>query len=278
MSVMTKIGVVQFNSSIVPEDNLSALFSYAQEGVNQGADLIVTPECTNILDMNRQRILSNTTYEEQDFFLKACQEFCNTNSVSLLLGSLIVKVQEDRLANRSILINKQGQIVGRYDKIHLFDVDLPDGESYRESALYEAGNRVVSARLDGLHLGMTICYDLRFPYLYRALADEGVAVIFVPAAFTVPTGKAHWHSLLRARAIENGCYIIAPAQSGMHQTGRATYGHSLVVDPWGEVLLDAGGTIDEEATGVYMVDVDSYLVDKIRSKIPSLQHTRSLEI
>lgn len=272
-----KIGLIQMNSSKVPKDNLSALLSYALDGVNQGADFLVSPECSNTIDMNKVSILSSTFFEQDDPFIQAVQAFCREHQCAFLLGSVMVKVADDKLANRSILIDKSGIIIARYDKIHLFDVDLPNGESYRESNLYQAGDKAVTAAVSMVTLGLSICYDLRFPYLYRGLASKGADVLMVPAAFTVPTGKAHWHTLLKARAIETGCYVVAPAQVGMHETGRSTYGHSLVVDPWGKVILDAGGTQEAPNCGIHMVDINLENISKARQKIPSLSHTRPIE-
>lgn len=271
-----KIALLQMTSSKVPEDNLSALLSYAAKAAEKGGKVIFSPECSNIMDMNRETVLAHTQPEEQDMMVAAVKDFCRQHHVTFFLGSVVVKVADDRLANRSLVIGPAGQVIARYDKMHLFDVDLPNGESYRESRLYQGGDQAVIAALADTQVGLSVCYDVRFPYLYRHLATAGATILTVPAAFTVPTGQAHWHVLLRARAIETGSFVIAAAQCGMHETGRATYGHSLVVNPWGQVLLDAGGDIDNPEAGVHMVDIDLAEVTKARQKIPSLMHTRRI--
>ncbi|MGE4219659.1 MAG: carbon-nitrogen hydrolase family protein, partial [Alphaproteobacteria bacterium] len=209
--------------------------------------------------------------EAEEPALAAYRALAAELGIWLLAGSLVVKLTDDeRMANRSFLIDPQGNVAARYDKIHMFDVDLANGERYRESATFRPGDRMVVAETPWGGLGMTVCYDVRFPYLYRTLAKAGAGIIAVPAAFTRPTGQAHWHVLLRARAIETGCFVIAPAQCGVHEDGRQTYGHALIVSPWGEVLADAG-----EAPGLAMATLDLNAVEQARAMVPSLTHDRS---
>jgi predicted amidohydrolase len=236
-----------------------------------GAEFIVTPEITGMFEPKRDLHLAKATGEETNPALAAFRELARETGAWLLIGSLAIKLDAARLANRSFLIGPDGVIVARYDKIHMFDVDLENGESYRESALYRPGDNTVLAALPWGTLGMTICYDLRFPYLYRALAQAGADFLSIPAAFTVPTGKAHWHVLQRARAIENGCFVFAAAQWGEHADGRKTYGHSLIVDPWGEVLADAG-----EGVGVITAAIDLAKVAEARRMVPALRHDRGI--
>jgi deaminated glutathione amidase len=211
--------------------------------------------------------------EEEDASLAAFRQAARELKLFVNVGSLALKVSPEKAANRSFLIAPDGEIVGRYDKIHMFDVDLPGGESYRESRNYRPGELAVVADLPWGRLGMTICYDLRFPALYRALAEAGASFFSIPSAFTRRTGEAHWHALMRARAIENGCFVLAAAQGGVHENGRETYGHSLVIDPWGRVLAEGG-----IEPGVVLADVDAAEVAAARARIPSLQHGRRFEV
>jgi deaminated glutathione amidase len=229
----------------------------------------MTPEITGMFEPKRDLHLAKATDEAANPALAAFRELARETGAWLLVGSLAIKLEAARLANRSFLLAPDGAIAARYDKIHMFDVDLKNGESYRESALYRPGDSTILARLPWGTLGMTVCYDLRFPYLYRALAQAGADFLSIPAAFTVPTGKAHWHVLQRARAIENGCFVFAPAQCGEHAEGRKTYGHSLIVDPWGEVLADAG-----EAVGFVTAEIEPAKVAEARRMVPSLRHDR----
>lgn len=253
-------------------DNIAAVDALVRDTAAQGATFISTPETTHLMEMNRQRVLENTFFEGDDPGLKAFCALAAELGIWLHIGSLITKVAEGRLANRAFVIGPDGAIKARYDKIHLFDVDLGNGEAYRESALYNAGEKAVTVETPFGTLGLSICYDLRFPYLYRSLAMAGANILLVPAAFTKPTGEAHWHALLRARAIETGSFVLAAAQGGLHATGRRTYGHSLAVSPWGEIIADGG-----EAGGVMMLDIDLDLVAKARQTIPSLGHGRPFE-
>jgi predicted amidohydrolase len=244
-----------------------------EQAKRSGADYVLTPEMTNIMESSRQRLFSAIVEEEQDTSLATFREVARTLSIYLHVGSLAIKVSPDKAANRSFLIDPHGEIVMRYDKIHMFDVDLPNEESYRESANFRAGETAVLADLPWGRLGFTVCYDLRFPALYRALAEAGATMLSVPAAFTRQTGEAHWHVLLRARAIENGAFVFAAAQGGKHENGRETFGHSLVVDPWGRIIAE-GGT----EPGVILAEIDPAEVATARARIPSLQHGRRFEV
>ncbi len=249
---------------------VSRLIGEAAEG---GADLIMTPEMTGLIESSGRVLLANTFEEADDKALPAFRSLAARLGKWILIGSLAIRVGEDRLANRSFLLAPDGSIAARFDKIPMFDVSLEGGESYRESNRYEAGTQAVVADLPWGRLGMTVCYDVRFPGLYRALARAGADFITVPSAFTVPTGKAHWHVLLRARAIENGCYVFAPAHHGEHESGRKTYGHSLIVDPWGEVIAEA-----PDGEGVIFADIDAERVKNARNRIPALMHDREFSI
>ena len=253
--------------------NASAL---VREAHKSGATLIVLPEVTNIIDMDRSAMAEKLSAEVDDISLVAFCTLAVELKVWLLLGSLGLKHEtalnaegKPKFANRSFLIGDDGVVRNRYTKIHLFDVDLGAGETYQESKSYEPGNETVVADTPWGKLGMTICYDIRFPHLYRKLAQAGAKFLSIPAAFARPSGKAHWHVLMRARAIENGCYVFAAAQCGEHGGGRSTYGHSLIVDPWGEILADGGTEI-----GFVLAEIDTSLVDEVRKKIPSLTNDR----
>lgn len=267
------VALLQLNASDLPDENLPVILEYIQEAADQGAQFILTPEVTNCVSSSRDHQLSVFAFEEDDQTLKAIQAQAKSLAVWVSIGSLGLKTDDPdgRFANRSFLISPKGEIVARYDKIHMFDVDLDKEETYRESAGYRPGSQAVAAETDFAKIGMTICYDLRFPYLHRALALKGAEILIGPSAFSPVSGKAHWEVLLRARAIETGCFVIAAAQCGTHHAtkGRArqTYGHSLVVSPWGEVLLD-GGT----EPGVKIVDIDLGDIAIARKRIPSLSN------
>lgn len=233
-----------------------------------------TPEMSGLLDRDRDRILGNARTEADEPTLAASCAVAADTGMWIALGSLAVRVDgSDRLANRSFMVDGTGAVAARYDKIHLFDVDLGPGDRYRESATYASGDRAVVAATPWGGLGLSVCYDLRFPALYAALAGAGAELVAVPAAFTVPTGRAHWHTLMRARAIETGAFVIAAAQSGHHEDGRDTYGHSLVVDPWGEVLLDMG-----EGAGTAVIEIDLAAVASARTRLPTAQHARAFNV
>lgn len=268
-----RAALIQLNTGDDIDVAVEAVSARIEDAAAGGATFVTTPETTHLMEMNRKRVLEKAFAEADDPGLKAFSALAKKLGIWLHIGSLIIKIGPERLANRSFMIAPDGEIAARYDKAHLFDVELGGGESYRESALYQHGDTSTVVKVDGALMGLTVCYDLRFPYLYRDLAQAGANILLVPAAFTRPTGEAHWHTLLRARAIENGCFVLAAAQTGRHATGRSTYGHSLAVDPWGNVIADAG-----EATGVTMIDLDLSLVDKARRKIPSLTHDRNVTI
>ncbi|MFK3891409.1 carbon-nitrogen hydrolase family protein [Sphingomonas sp. NPDC079357] len=266
---MTKIAVVQPTTGIDPTQNAATLIAAVAEAGRAGAAMVFTPEMSGLLDRDRARAAAAIMREGDDRVLVAVREAAARAGVWVHLGSLALRRPDGRLANRSFVIDAIGNIRARYDKMHLFDVDLPTGESWRESATYAAGERPVVVGTPLGPMGLSICYDMRFPDLYRALTDAGAQILSVPASFTRPTGAAHWHVLLRARAIEAGVYLVAAAQTGVHEDGRATYGHSLVVDPWGEVLLDMG-----EAPGIGYAEIDAARVQEVRSRVPALQHRR----
>ena len=270
---MTRIALFQSNTGIDPRANANALVGAIEQAAKGGAAMLFTPEMSGLLDRDSRRAATNIRSEEDDEVLAACREAAREHGIWLHLGSIAVLVNEEgKVANRGFVIDRMGNIQARYDKIHLFDVDLPTGESWRESAVYQAGKSVVLVNGTPVgKLGLTICYDLRFPSLFARIAEADADLISVPAAFTVPTGRAHWHVLLRARAIEAGIFVVAAAQVGRHEDGRQTFGHSLVVDPWGEVLLDMG-----EETGVAFADIDLARISDVRSRIPALNHRRPI--
>jgi deaminated glutathione amidase len=265
--------MIQMRSSLTPGANIDDAVRMIGEAKAAGADYVLTPEMTNILAAKREQLFAVIAEEESDNALATLRELARQFGIYIHIGSLAIRISHDRAANRSFLIDPKGDIAARYDKIHMFDVDLAGGESYRESRNYRPGDSAVLADLPWGRLGLTICYDLRFPALYRALAEAGATMLSIPSAFTKQTGDAHWHVLLRARAIENGCFVFAAAQGGKHENGRDTYGHSLIVDPWGRIIAE-GGT----EPGVVMTRIDPAEVTKARARIPSLQHGRRFEI
>jgi predicted amidohydrolase len=265
--------LVQMRSGLSPQANLDAALRLIEEAKSGGADYVLTPEMTNILEIKRERLFAAIAPEEDDASLAAFRELARQLGIFLHVGSLAIRLSAEKAANRSFLIDRKGGIVARYDKIHMFDVDLAGGESYRESRNYRPGEIAVAADLPWGRLGLTVCYDLRFPSLYRALAEAGCSFLAIPSAFTQQTGEAHWHVLNRARAIENGAFVLAAAQGGKHENGRETYGHSLVVDPWGRILAE-GGT----EPGVILATIDPAAVTAARAKVPSLQHGRRFEL
>ncbi len=261
-------GLVQMRSGRTPAANIAVAESLIREAAGEGADYVLTPEMTNILDRSSQGTIEAAELEPEDPALARFRHLAEELRIWLHIGSLAIR-SENGVVNRGYLIGPDGRIVTRYDKIHMFDVDLPGGESWRESGLYRPGDQAVIADLPWARLGLTICYDLRFPQLFRALAHAGATVIAVPAAFTRQTGQAHWHVLLRARAIETGSFIIAAAQGGRHEDGRETFGHSLVVDPWGRVLAEAG-----DEPGIILAEIDPAASLAVRAQIPALKHDR----
>lgn len=266
-------GLIQMCSGVDPQANLAAVEAAIEEAKRGGADYVLTPEMTNILASKRERLFAAIVEEERDPMLAALRELARAHAMFIHIGSLAIKASPDKAANRSFLIDRRGDVIARYDKIHMFDVDLADGESYRESGNYRPGELAVVADLPWGRLGVTICYDLRFPALYRGLAEAGASFLSIPAAFTRQTGEAHWHVLIRARAIENGCFVFAAAQGGKHESGRETYGHSLIVDPWGRVLAEGGSE-----PSVLLAEIDPAAVVAARAKIPSLHHGRRFEL
>ncbi len=266
-------GLVQMRTGLSPPANLDAAVRLIEEAKTAGADYVQTPEMTNIMEVKRERLFAALAPEESDASLAAFRELARKLGIFIHVGSLAIKILPEKAANRSFLIDRKGDIVARYDKIHMFDVDLADGESYRESRSYRPGEIAVASDLPWGRLGLTVCYDLRFPALYRALAEAGSSFLAIPSAFTRQTGEAHWHVLMRARAIENGAFVLAAAQGGKHENGRETFGHSLVVDPWGRILAE-GGT----EPGVVLARIDPAEVTAARAKVPSLQHGRRFEI
>jgi predicted amidohydrolase len=272
-SATFKVGLVQMRSGLDPQANLTSLIAAIDEAKRNGGDYVQTPEMTNILALKREDLFANIVAEEHDPTLATLRELARKLSIYIHIGSLAIKVTPEKAANRAFVIDRNGDIAARYDKIHMFDVDLAGGESYRESNNYRPGDLAVIADLPWGRLGVTICYDLRFPALYRALAEAGASFLAIPAAFTKQTGEAHWHVLMRARAIENGCYVIAAAQGGQHENGRSTFGHSIVVDPWGTIVVEGG-----IEPGVIMAEIDPAAVVTARSKVPSLNHGRRFEL
>jgi deaminated glutathione amidase len=269
---MARIAVYQARSGIDPKGNSDMLAAAVAEGAAGDAEMLFTPEMSGLLDSNRERASGSVRSEDEDGVLKAVRDAARANSIWVQLGSLALQRVGDKFVNRAFVIDNEGEIRARYDKIHLFDVDLATGESWRESAVYEGGQRAVLVRGTPVGaLGLTICYDVRFPALFERLSEAGAEVISVPSAFTVPTGRAHWEILLRARAIEAGLFIVAAAQGGKHEDGRQTYGHSLVIDPWGEVLLDAG-----DQGGVHFAEIDLGRISEVRSRVPALKHRRPI--
>jgi len=269
---MTRIALFQSATGIDPEANARALTSAIEQAAAGGAEMLFTPEMSGLLDRDASRAAKVLRPQEKDRVLAAVREAAARHHIWLHIGSLAVLAGDGKVANRAFVIDREGEIRATYDKIHLFDVDLPTGESWRESNVYSPGNSVVVVSGTPVgKLGLTICYDLRFPGLFARLAESDADLIAVPAAFTVPTGMAHWHVLLRARAIEAGLFVVAAAQVGHHEDGRNTFGHSLVVDPWGEVVLDMG-----EEKGVGFADIDLKRISDVRSRIPALNHRRPI--
>jgi predicted amidohydrolase len=268
-----RVGLVQMRSGRTPAQNVDAATKLIKEAKTGGADYVLTPEMTNILERKREDLFAALAPEEKDRSLAAFRDLARRLGIWVHVGSLAIEVLPQKAVNRSFLIDPKGEIAARYDKIHMFDVDLAGGESYRESGSYRPGEIAVAVDIPWGRVGLTICYDLRFPALYRALAEAGASFITIPSAFTQQTGEAHWHVLTRARAIETGSFVFAAAQAGRHEDGRDTFGHSIAIDPWGRVLAE-GGT----EPGVILADVDPSQVAIVRARIPSLQHGRRFEM
>lgn len=266
-----KVALLQMTSGIEPRANAETLVEGIEAAALTGAAMLFTPEMSGLVDRDRDRAGRTIVAEDDDMVLAAVRGAAARFGVWVHLGSLALRRDDGKVANRGFVIDAEGAIRARYDKLHLFDVDLPTGERWRESATYTAGDSASVVATPVGPLGLSICYDLRFPDLYRALSSAGATVLTIPAAFTQPTGEAHWHVLMRARAIESGAYVIAAAQTGDHADGRATYGHSLVVDPWGNVILDMGAT-----PGLGLAEIDATRVEEVRTRIPVLTHRRPI--
>ena len=269
MTGIFRAACVQMRTGLDIAANIAAAASLIREAKAKGADFIATPEMTSLFEAESDALFAKSKPEADDTALKAFRALAAELGVWLLLGSLPIRVAERQCANRSFLLDPQGAVVATYDKIHMFDVDLPGGEVYRESRNYRPGELAAVAALPWGKLGLSVCYDLRFPQLYRALAKAGASFLTIPAAFTHTTGQAHWHVLQRARAIETGCFVIAPAQAGTHENKRRTFGHSLIVDPWGAILAEAG-----EKPCVIVADIDPAKVAEARGRVPALTHDR----
>ncbi|SFP36973.1 carbon-nitrogen hydrolase family protein [Sphingomonas rubra] len=266
-----KIALLQMTAGIDPRANAATLKAAVRAAAANGAAMLFTPEMSGLIDRDRARAAASITREEDDPVLRAVRDAAAEAGLWVQLGSLAVRRADGRLANRGFVIDDSGNVRARYDKMHLFDVDLPTGERWRESDSYAPGEQAVVAETPIGRIGLSICYDLRFPDLYGTMSNAGATLLSVPAAFTRPTGAAHWHVLLRARAIETGCFVVAAAQTGVHEDGRETYGRSLVVDPWGEVLLDMG-----EEPGLGYATLDPAVLATVRARVPVLAHRRAI--
>jgi len=268
-----RAGLVQMCTGREVTRNLREASELIREAAARGAQYVQTPEVTSLMEMERARLFAAVTAEAGNHAIGFFAELALELNIWLHIGSMPILLGNGKIANRSYLFGPNGDIVARFDKIHMFDVALPNGETYRESKNYEAGSQGMLAKLPWGVLGLTVCYDLRFPQLYRALAKAGADFLAIPSAFTKPTGEAHWHVLLRARAIENGCFVLAAAQAGRHESGRETYGHSLIVSPWGEIVAEAG-----VHSSVIVADLNCAEVREARQRIPSLQHDRPFQV
>ena len=265
--------MVQMRTGLLPGPSFEQAAELIREAALQGADYVQTPEVSNMMQLNRAALFEHLADQNDDVSLKSYRDLARELRIHLHIGSLALRATPERAVNRSFLLGPNGDILASYDKIHMFDIDLGNGESYRESANYQPGDTAVITDLPWGRLGMTICCDVRFPSLYRALAEAGATFLAVPSAFTKKTGEAHWHTLLRARAIENGCFVFAAAQTGLHENKRETFGHSLIIDPWGAVLADGG-----LEPGVVLATIDPAKVESARKSIPSLQHGRRFSV
>ena len=265
-----RAALIQMRSGRDVAKNLADAADLVREAAGKGAQYVQTPEITTLMELDRKRLFEAIRVEQGNPAVSFFSALAKELHIWLHVGSMAVLLKNEKIANRSFLLGPDGDIHGRFDKIHMFDVELPGGETYRESRNYQAGDTVVLAALPWGTLGMTVCYDLRFPLLYRALAKGGADFLAIPSAFTRKTGEAHWHVLLRARAIENGCFVLAAAQAGKHESGRETFGHSLIVSPWGDIIAEGDGA----QPGVVVADIDPRAVLEARQRIPSLQHDR----
>ncbi len=269
-----KLACIQMTTACDPTENLSVIDARVKAAAKAGAQLVALPETCSFMEKNRAAMRARLEHQADSKVLREFQNIARAHNVYLLIGSMILADESgDKAVNRCLLLTPEGDVQAQYDKIHMFDVALENGERHHESASYRAGDKLVVSPVLQAQLGLSICYDLRFPNLYRRLADAGAQVIFVPSAFTKQTGEAHWHILLRARAIETGCYIVAPAQIGRHENGRETYGHSLIVNPWGRIIAEA-----EADDGFILAELDLALVEQARRQIPALQHGASYHV
>ena len=264
--MLAKHSLIQLKTGCNPQESFKTLDSLIRKAADRGISFISTPETTNIMELRSSKLFKKITAEKDDVFIKKLRALAKELNLWINLGSWIVKAGKNKASNRTILIDSDGRIHSRYDKIHLFDVQISETERYLESKTYKAGNKAVVSKTPFGKLGLTICYDLRFPNLYRDLAQSGAEILFVPSAFTFHTGKDHWHSLLKARAIETGSFVIAPAQNGLHENGRKTYGHSLVVNPWGKIVAEK-----KKGTGLMDFKINLDEVHQARLKIPSIK-------
>jgi deaminated glutathione amidase len=265
--------MVQMRTGLLPEPSLAQATKLIRQAAAEGAHYVQTPEVSNMMQLNRKALFEHLAAEEDDLSLQTYRALANELKIYLHVGSLALRYSPEKAVNRSFLIGPDGALLASYDKIHMFDIDLPGGESYRESANYQPGETAILADLPWGRIGLTICYDVRFPALYRALAESGAIFLTVPSAFTRKTGEAHWHTLLRARAIETGCFVFAAAQAGLHENKRETFGHSLIVDPWGTIIAEGG-----VEPGVFLATIDPAKVETARKTIPSLQHGRRFSV
>lgn len=254
-------------------ENLKTVSDFIREAAAKGADYIITPETSALMEMNTKRLFAGTAFERDETSIRMFADLAAELGIWLHIGSLAIKLSDSKVANRTYVFNPEGKTVATYDKIHMFDVDLSGGESYRESKNYQPGTQAVTVDMPWGRVGLTICYDLRFPQLYRMMAQNGAGYLTVPAAFTRNTGKDHWHILLQARAIENGCFVFAPSQGGRHENGRETYGHSLILSPWGDILAEA-----DEEPGIIMAKIDPALITQARTRIAALKHDREYNL
>jgi deaminated glutathione amidase len=265
--------MVQMRTGLLPEPSLAQATKLIRQAAAEGAHYVQTPEVSNMMQLNRKALFEHLAAEEDDLSLKAYRALAEELKIYLHIGSLALRYSPEKAVNRSFLIGPDGALLASYDKIHMFDIDLPGGESYRESANYQPGETAIISDLPWGRIGLTICYDVRFPALYRALAESGAIFLTVPSAFTRKTGEAHWHTLLQARAIETGCFVFAAAQAGLHENKRETFGHSLIVDPWGTIIAEGG-----VEPGVFLAKIDPAKVETARKTIPSLQHGRRFSV
>ncbi|MEL6365776.1 MAG: carbon-nitrogen hydrolase family protein [Pseudomonadota bacterium] len=269
-----RVALIQMRSGVDRAANVGAAEKAVRKAAKGGATFIFTPEMTNVLDRDPKRLLADLPREEGLSEIARFAALAGELGVHLFIGSMALKLYQGAAANRAYVFGPQGRVLASYDKLHMFDVDLPTGESWRESRLYKPGGRAVLVETPDAKIGLSVCYDIRFPHLYRALAKAGAEILTVPAAFTAPTGEAHWETLLRARAIETGAYVVAAAQGGEHEDGRRTWGRSTVVDPWGAVAA----TLDHDRPGVLYADLDLEKVAEARRRIPSLANDRDFAV